>query len=56
MVDKIYFGLYVTDILLHVPSKIPDNDCSWHFMVLYLGKISIISLCVIFFSTGSHFL
>jgi len=25
--------------LWHVPSKVPDIDCSWHFMVLYLGKI-----------------
>ena len=24
--------LIVADILQHVPSKIPDIDCSWHFM------------------------
>ena len=28
--------------------SIPDIDCSWHFMVLYLGKIPIISMYVFF--------
>ena len=28
--------LIVADILQHVPSEIPDIDCSWHFMASYL--------------------
>ena len=50
-----YLKLFWTDILQHVPSKVPDIDCSWHFMVLYLGKILIISLYVITFP-GRDFL
>ena len=38
----------VADILQHVPSMVPDIDFSWHFMVLYVGKISIISMYVNF--------
>ena len=40
------FQRAVADILRHdpskVPSKVPDIDCSWRFMVLYLSKIPII--------------
>ena len=32
------------DILWHVPSKAPDIDRGWHFLVLYLGKILITSM------------
>ena len=39
----------VADILQHIPSKVPDIDCSWHFMVLYLGKLPIMSTYVIIF-------
>ena len=35
---KKIFGT-IADILWHVPSKVPEIDCSWHFMVLYLDKI-----------------
>ena len=33
----------VADILQHIPSKVPDIDCSWHAFheVLYLGKIYV---------------
>jgi len=30
-------------------SKVPDIDCSWHFMVFYLVKTPIISMHVIIF-------
>ena len=57
MVGKIPENLFwtVADILQHVPSKVPDIDCSWHFMVLYLGKIPIISMYTITFP-GRNFL
>ena len=32
-----------TVLELHVANKVPDIDCSYYFMVLYLGKIFIIS-------------
>ena len=38
-IPEIYFGLAVADILWHVPSKVPDIDFSWHFVVLYLGIV-----------------
>ena len=52
MVGKIPENLFwiVADIFRHVPSKVPDIDCSWHFMVLYLGKVLIMFLvCYYFF-------
>ena len=42
---EMYFELHVADILWHVPIKVPDLDCGWHFLVLYLGKIPITSMC-----------
>ena len=39
----------VADILQHVPSKVPDIDCGRDFMELYLGKIPIISMYMLFF-------
>ena len=34
---------------MYLRSKVPDIDCSWHFMVLYPGKIPIIFMYVFFF-------
>ena len=45
MVGKNLFWT-VADVLRHAPSKVPDIDCSWHFMVLYLSKIPIVSMYV----------
>ena len=45
MVSKNLFWT-VADVLRHVPSKVPDNDCSKYFMVLYLSKIPIVSMYV----------
>ena len=38
---KIYFGHFLWHV--HVPTVLRHLtfDCSWHFMVLYLGKISM---------------
>ena len=48
MTPENFFGT-VADILQHVKAmyilnKVPDIDCSWHFIVLYQGKIPIISI------------
>ena len=39
----------ILDILQHVPNTVPHIDCSWHFIVLHLGKNShhyILCVCV----------